>query len=157
MAQALPLLRQRLLVMKSNTIKNTFKGIGFSLFMAVGLMAFSNTEASAQYRDRNDRQERRDDRDNRNGNWNNRNGNDLYRIAQQNGLQDGRQAGREDRRDRDRRDSAQKTSEYRKATNGYYARLGNKNTYKNAYRQAFLQGYENAYNRNGRGNNRNGY
>ena len=47
--------------MKTNLIKNSVKGIGLSLLMAVGLVAFSGTEANAQYRDRDDRQERRED------------------------------------------------------------------------------------------------
>jgi len=48
----------------------------------------------------------------------------------------------------------QKSREYRQATNGYYARLGDKNAYKDAYRQAFLQDYSSSVrNRNGRDRN----
>ena len=137
--------------MKTNTIKNTMKGIGLSLFMAVGLVAFSGTEANAQYQDRNNRQDRQDNRQN------DRYTNELYRAAHLNGFRDGIAKGREDRRDRDR-DGAQRSSEYRKATNGYDRRLGNKNTYKQVYRDAFLQGYNQSYNRNNRrNNNRDGY
>lgn len=150
--------------MTNNSIKNSVKGIGLSLLMAVGLVAFSGTEASAQYRDqddrqerREDRQERREDRQDRRDDRGDRNRNDLYRVARENGFRDGRAEAREDRRDRDR-DNPQRAAEYRKATNGYYARLGNKNTYKEVYRQAFLQGYSSVNNRNNRGNrNRNGY
>jgi len=150
--------------MNSKTIKNTFKGIGFSLLMAVGLVAFSNVEANAQYQDRNnrqdrreDRQDRRNDRDDRNDDRNNRFRNDLYRVAQENGFRDGRVYGREDRRDRDR-DNLQRSREYKKATNGYYSRLGSKNDYRNAYRQAFLEGYNVAVNRrDGRNNRRRDY
>ena len=144
--------------MKTNLIKNTVKGIGLSLLMAVGLVAFSSTEANAQYRDRDDRRERRDDRrerredrqDRRDDRYD-RNRNDLYRVARENGFRDGQAEAREDRRDRDR-DNPQRSREYRNATNGYYARLGNKNTYKDAYRQAFLEGYNSVNNRNRRGN-----
>lgn len=110
--------------------------------MAVGVVAFSSTEANAQWRNQNNRQERWDDR-------NDRNRNELYRIARNNGFQDGQQLGRQDRRDRNR-DNAMKSREYRQGTNGYYARLGNKDAYRNAYRQAFMEGYNAAYNRNGR-------
>ncbi len=154
--------------MKTNIIKNSAKGIGLSLLMAVGLVAFTGTEANAQYRDQDDRQERRDDRqdrrddrqerrDDRRDDRYDRNRNDLYRVARENGFRDGRVEAREDQRDRDR-DNPQRAAEYRKATNGYYARLGNKNTYREAYRQAFLEGYNAVINRNNRGNrNRNGY
>ncbi len=164
--------------MKSNTIKNTLKGIGLSAFMAFGLIAFSNVEAKAQYQNRDDRQDRRnddqnrrddrgdrnddrydrnDDRGDRNNDRYDRNRNNLYRVARDNGFRDGQNEARGNRRDRDRRDP-QRSNEYRKATNGYYSGLGKKDAYKDAYRQAFLQGYDSAFNRNGRGGrNNNGY
>jgi hypothetical protein len=150
--------------MKTNLIKNTVKGIGLSIFMAVGLVAFSSTEANAQYRDRDDRQdrredrqERRDDRRDRRDDRYDRNGSKLYQVAREQGFRDGQMEAREDRRDRDR-NNPQNSREYRKATNGYYSGLGNKDTYRDAYRQAFIQGYNDARNRNGRrNNNRNGY
>lgn len=164
--------------MKSNINKNTLKGIGFSLLMAVGLVTFASVGASAQNQNRDDRQDRqddrrdrrddrqdrRDDRDNRNGDRDDRNRdrddrnrNDLYRVARENGYRDGQSEFREDRRDNDR-NNPQRSNEYRKATNGYYARLGSRNTYKDVYRQAFLEGYNARRNRGGRDrNNRNGY
>lgn len=128
-----------------NTIIKTAKGIGLGMFMALGIAAFTATEANAQYQNRDYRQDRRDDR-------NDRNRNQLYQIAQREGMRDGQQAGREDRRDRDKY-NPQKAKEYKKATNGYVSRFGNKDDYKRIYRQAFVQGYNQAYNRNGRGNN----
>lgn len=139
--------------MKSNLLKNTLKGIGLSVFMAAGLVAFTATDANAQYRDRDYRQDRRDDRRDRRNDRYDRYSNSLYRTAQQQGFRDGMMRGRDDRRDRDRF-NPQKASEYKKGTNGYYNRLGNKNEYKNTYRQAFLQGYNAGY--NGRGNNNGG-
>lgn len=164
LARPLLISGRRLLIMKSNIIKNTLKGIGLSAFMAFGLIAFSSVEANAQYQNRDYNQDRRDNRDNRNDDRDYRNNdrndryrNDLYRVARDNGFRDGQQEARQDRRDRDRNNPT-KSNEYRKATNGYYSRLGNKNDYKNAYRQAFLQGYSSVNNRNGRGGrNGNGY
>lgn len=132
--------------------------------MAVGLVAFSSVEANAQYQDRgynqdrnDDRRDRRDDRNDRNDDRYDRNRNNIFRVARQNGFRDGQSEARDDRRDRDR-NNPQKSNEYKRATNGYYSGLGNKNAYKNAYRQAFLEGYNSVNNRNGRGrNNRNGY
>ena len=140
--------------MKTNMIKNAIKGIGLGMFMVLGLMAFSATEANALRRNRDNRQERRDDRDNQYGDYNNRYSNPLYRVARENGFRDGQAEGRQDRRDRDR-DNLYKSKEYKKATNGYYKALGNKNEYREAYRQAFVQGYNQTYNRRRRGNNNN--
>lgn len=153
--------------MKLNTIKNSVKGIGLGVFMMCGIVAFSSTEANAQRRDRDNQSDRRDDRDNRrndrddrrddrygnNGGYGN---NNVYREAQRQGFQDGINRGRDDRRDRDRY-NPQRSSEYKKATNGYNSRMGNKDAYKNAYRQAFINGYNQSYNRNGRNNGNNGY
>ncbi len=90
---------------------------------------------------------------NNNGNYgNNRNGNNIYRIAQQNGYNDGLRKGAEDAREN--HSNPQGTSEYKRATNGYNSSYGNKEQYKQAYRQAFLQGFDEAQNRGY--NNRNG-
>lgn len=155
--------------MKLN-FKSSVKGIGLGVFMMFGIMAFSTTEANAQWRDRdNDRDERQDDRDyrrdrrddrddryesrNRRNDRDGNNGgyygnNNVYRVAQRQGYQDGLYRGRDDAQDRDRY-NPEKSSEYRKATNGYDSRTGNKNAYKDAYRQAFISGYNQGYNRNG--------
>jgi hypothetical protein len=178
LARALPLTKRRLLFMQSNIITKTAKGIGLGIFMAFGVLAFTSTEASAQYRNNDDQQERRDDRqdrrndrdnrdedrydrnddrDYRNDNRYDRNRNSLYRVARENGYRDGQAEARDDRRDRDR-NNPQRSEEYRSATNGYNQRLGSRGVYKQAYRQAFLEGYNSVINRNGRGRyNRNGY
>lgn len=124
---------------------------------------------------RDDRRDRRDDRrdrddnnnndgyyGNNNGGYgnrgygsNNRNYNNVYRIAQQNGYNDGLRKGAEDARERHY--NPQGTSEYKRATNGYNSSYGNKEGYKQAYRQAFLQGFDegqNRYGNNGRYGNR---
>ena len=152
--------------MTLNIIKNTAKGIGLGMFMAFGIMAFSSTETSAQNRDQrtqedrqddrdyrnNDRDRRNDDNDRRNDDRYDRNRNDVYRVARQNGFHDGQDVARSFRNDRDR-NYPERTREYKRATNGYYSSLGNKNAYKDAYRQAFLEGYKTALYQNNRRNN----
>jgi hypothetical protein len=137
-----------------------------------------------QYR-REHRRDRRDndDRDRNNGSYNRGNrdndqryernrrsdngyygnngyGNNIYRIAQQYGYQDGLNKGAEEAREGDRY-NPQSTTPYKNATNGYDRNYGNREQYKQAYRQAFLQGfdqgynqYRNRWNRNGNYNNR---
>lgn len=138
--------------MKIKNLQQKLAKTGIVLTLAFGFMILTAASASAQYYPQNNqRQDRRDDRNDRNRN------NDLYRVARENGYRDGQNEARRDRRDRDR-NNPQKANEYKKATNGYYSRLGNKNAYKDAYRQAFLEGYNSVGNRRGRRNgNRNGY
>lgn len=139
--------------MQSNIIKRSIKGIGLGLFLMLGIMTLSSVEANAQWRDRDDRNDRRDDRRDRN---NDRNGNGLYSKARQQGYQDGMSAGEGHGRDRQRY-NAEKSSYYKKGTNGYESWMRDKDAYKNAYRQAFTQGYSEGYRRySGRGNNRGG-
>jgi hypothetical protein len=96
-----------------------------------------------------------------NGGYNNGYGNNLYRIAQQNGYRDGVSKGQEEARKGDRY-NPQSTSPYKNGLNGYDRSYGNREAYKQAYRQAFLQGFDRGYNQN-RGNggynnrNRRGY
>lgn len=90
------------------------------------------------------------------GYGNNGNYNNLYRIAQQNGYNDGLRKGAEDARERHNNPTG--TSDYKRATNGYNSSYGNKEGYKQAYRQAFLQGFseaQNQYYNNGRYGNGN--
>ncbi len=156
LAHALHKSGRTLLLMKSNIIKKTAKGLGLGIFMAFGIMAFSSTEANAQYRNPNNQQDRRDNQQDRRDDRNDRNRNDLYSVARENGFRDGQNEAQNNRRDRNHND-AQKSNEYKKATHGYSSRLGSKNDYKNAYRQAFMEGYNSGNNRNGRdGNHRNG-
>jgi hypothetical protein len=94
---------------------------------------------------------------NRNGGYGNGGyNNSFYRIAQQNGYNDGLRKGAEDARER--HNNPQGTSEYKRATNGYDSSYRDKEGYKQAYRQAFLQGFDEGQNRyynNGRYGNRN--
>lgn len=93
---------------------------------------------------------------NRNGGYGNNGYNNVYRIAQQNGYNDGLRKGEEDARERHNNPTG--TSEYKHATNGYSSSYGNKDAYKQAYRQAFLQGFDEGqarYYNNGRYGNRN--
>jgi hypothetical protein len=89
------------------------------------------------------------DRDNRDGR-NDRQ--DIYRIAQQNGYQDGLRSGQQDRR-YNRRSDYRGTDEYRNAVNGYRREFGDRNVYQQAYRDSFRRGYEEGY-RSTTGNSR---
>lgn len=139
--------------MQSNSIKRGIKGIGLGLFLMLGIITFSSVEANAQWRDRSDRNDRRDDRWGRNnGGYNN----NLYSRARQQGYQDGMSAGEGHGRDRQRY-NPERSSYYKKATNGYESWMRDKDAYRNAYRQAFTQGYSEGYRRySGYGNNRGG-
>lgn len=149
--------------MQSNL--NKYKNIGFGFFLLLGVLTFSNVEANAQWRDRDDRrenrQERREERrERREDRWENNNGGynngGLFGKARQQGYQDGMSAGEGHGRDRQNY-NPEKSSYYKKATNGYESWMRDKDSYKNAYRQAFLQGYREGYRRySGRGNNRGG-
>lgn len=81
--------------------------------------------------------------------WNDR-GN-AGSVAQSQGRSDGLREGIDDARKRKRRNPYGK-GRYKKATNGYDSRYGNKEVYKRAYRQAFLRGYDEGYDRNNRNN-----
>lgn len=134
--------------MNTNKYFGNLKKIGLVLSLVFGFILLSNTSASAQYRDNRGY--------GRNGGYGNNGGyrNDIYRIAQQNGYNDGLRKGEEDARER--HSNPQGTSEYKRATNGYDSRYGNKDEYKQAYRQAFLQGFDEAQN-NGYNNNNGRY
>jgi hypothetical protein len=92
-----------------------------------------------------------------NGSYNNGYGNNLYRVAQQNGYRDGLSKGQQEAREGDRY-NPQSSSSYKNGLNGYDRNYGSRDAYKQAYRQAFLQGFERGYNQyrnNGGYNNRN--
>ncbi len=90
----------------------------------------------------------RDDR--RDGRGNDRNDrfdrNDVVRLAQQNGYNDGVRRGQEDR-SRRRGYEMDRSPEYRDATSGYRSEYGNRNVYQQAYRDGFKRGYDEAYRR----------
>jgi hypothetical protein len=89
-------------------------------------------------------------RDNR-GRDDYRNGgrNDIHRIAQQNGYNDGLRNGQDDRARR-RGFNYQNDPRYRDAMSGYRSEYGNRDQYRQAYREGYSRGYEEGY-RNTRG------
>ncbi len=100
--------------------------------------------------DRDDRRGRDSDRyDNRNGRYNRQ---EIYRIAQQNGYQDGLRRGQETRRS-NRRSEYDRTDEYRNASRGYRSEYGDRNAFQQGYREGFRRGYEEGY-RSTSGNSR---
>jgi hypothetical protein len=131
--------------MSINKLHRKLIGSGIALFIFAGFGFFFTTEANAQYR--GNRQIWRDDRNINRGNINRGN---LSRIAQSQGYNDGLREGDKDMRGRKRPNPYSK-GRYKKATNGYSSRLGNKEAYKQFYRQAFVRGYNEAFSRNNRG------
>lgn len=111
---------------------------------------------------------RRDDRYRRNGDYGTyrgRNGgyggnggyNNIYRMAQQRGYQDGVYTGSNDAQ-RGQSYNPQRSRYYKNATDGYNSSYGNKDAYKQAYRNGFLQGYEQGFRQyDGYNNNRRSY
>lgn len=82
------------------------------------------------------------DRD-RDRNRNGRAGN-VNSVPYRNGYQDGLEKGREDGRDRDSFDPV-RHSRYRSADHGYNSRYGSKTDYKLIYRDGFEAGYRDGY------------
>ena len=77
-------------------------------------------------------------------------GNDIYRIAQDQGYRDGVDHGAEQARE-GKRYNPESTRHYKDATSGYRSEYGNKDAYKQAYREGFRQGYDEGYRRYGGG------
>jgi hypothetical protein len=71
-------------------------------------------------------------------------GNDIYRIAQDQGYRDGIEQGAKDGRDRNRY-RPEESGRYRDATRGYRSEYGNKEAYKQAYRDGFRRGYDQGF------------
>jgi hypothetical protein len=144
-------------IMNPNKSQNKIKKFGIVLSLVFGFLLLSSVDVQAQYGGYG-----RDDRYGTYGGRNGRNTNEMYRVAQDYGYNDGLRRGAEDMRDRDRY-NPEKASDYKKATNGYDSYYGNKDEYKRAYRDAFLRGYDDGFNRynqngrttNGRSGNRN--
>jgi hypothetical protein len=67
-------------------------------------------------------------------------------IAAQNGYRDGREAGRNDARDRERFDPV-RAKRYREGDHDFDRRYGSRDDYKRDYRAAFEQGYREGYGR----------
>src|ERR1044071_4306875 len=97
----------------------------------------------------NDRSGRDRDWNDRDGNW--RGGrNDIYRIAQQNGYNDGLRSGQSERNSR-RSFDYRNDDRYRDASSGYRSDYGNRDQYRQAYREGYQRGYEEGYRQNNRG------
>ena len=126
-----------------NRTKRIKRNIGKSciaLFLLANFGFLSVADVNAQYR-RDNRQMRRVERlENRN----------INRIAVAQGRSDGLREGANAIRKRNRHNPYGE-GKFKKATNGYKSRFGNREAYKQSYRQGFLQGYDEAYYRNTRG------
>ncbi len=96
------------------------------------------------------------DRSGRDRDWRDRDGdgrggrNDIYRIAQQNGYNDGLRSGQSERNSR-RSFDYQNDDRYRDASSGYRSEYGNRDQYRQAYREGYQRGYEEGYRQNNRG------
>lgn len=159
--------------MSSNNLQRRIKGLGIAFSLMFGFVLMSAVSASAQYYPQDNQQNRQDDRRdrarerrddyNRNRDNDRRNNDGYYgnngnyggygngsNVARQEGYRDGLAAGRDDARDGERY-KPQNHSDYKKGTDGYNSRYGNKGQYKQIYRDAFMQGYNQAYRNNQRG------
>ena len=145
--------------MKSHYLSSKTVRILLALFFLVGIGMVST--ASAQNwpynQDPYRRDNRRDDRYGRNGGYGNE-----YRIAANQGYQDGQYTGANDAQRRQNY-NPQRSHFYRNGhgDNGGYGRYGNSYQFQQAYRDGFLRGYNDGYQRyggnrrgNGRYNNR---
>lgn len=125
---------------KIKRIKRNIGKSGIALFLLAGFGFLFVADANAQYR-RDNRQTRRIERiENRN----------INRIAVAQGRSDGLREGANAIRKRNRHNPYGE-GKFKKATNGYKSRFGNREAYKQSYRQGFLRGYDEAYYRNTRG------
>lgn len=83
-------------------------------------------------------------------------GNDVYRMAYDNGYNSGVWHGQDHTRQGHRYDATD-PSEYRKGTSGYHSGYGSKDAYKRAFREGFRVGYDVGYRQNGGGYGRDPY
>lgn len=116
--------------MSSNQFRSGFGGAVLTLALLIGVGSAMSTTALAQHRN---------DRDRRYGY-----GNDIYRIAQDQGYRDGMDHGAEHARDRQSY-NPEGTRHYKDATEGYRSSYGNKDAYKQAYRAGFRRGYDEGF------------
>lgn len=70
--------------------------------------------------------------------------NEIYRIAQQNGYNEGLEAGRNDRARRRAFDYDDR-AEYRNANRGYRSEYGDRNVYRQGFQDGYRRGYEEGY------------
>jgi flagellar biosynthesis/type III secretory pathway protein FliH len=87
-----------------------------------------------------------DDRYERDNGYGRNDRDQVYRIAQQNGYQDGQREGLDDR-NRRRGYSVDNSSEYRNAMRGYRSEYGDRSAFQQGYRDGFRRGYDDAYRR----------
>ena len=119
--------------------------LGFSLLLVAGV-GFS---ASVRAQDRDRDQDRRDRNWDRYGNYGG--SSELRQTALNAGYNEGIRAGNDDRQNR-RQSDYRNSNAYRRATQDYNSRLGNRGLYQRYFREAF----ETGYNSNGNGYNSNG-
>jgi hypothetical protein len=124
--------------MKMGKLHNKLAGFGLATFFFAGVGFLLAPEASAQYR--------------RGGAWRTERAEsrNITRIAEAQGYSDGLREGANAVRGR-KRYNPYGEGKYKKGTNGYKSRFGNKATYKRIYQRAFVRGYDEAYYRNTRG------
>lgn len=146
--------------MNSNRIHRSIGGVLIGLFLLLGIAVASGSTVQAQYPWGRDGQDRRDRDDRRNRDWgcDDRNrrgyGYDIYRIAQNQGYEDGLNTGANDAR-RGQSFDPQRSHFYKNATDGYNSSYGNRDAYKQAFRNGFLSGYHEGYRRYGGNRRRN--
>ena len=133
--------------MKIRKLHNRIAGVllGFSLLLVAGI-GFSTT-AHAQDRYPNDDQNRRDRNWDRYGNYGG--STELRQTALNAGYNEGIRAGNDDRQNR-RQSNYQRSNIYRRATQDYNSRLGDRRLYQRYFREAFQNGYN--FNGNNQGN-----
>lgn len=116
--------------------------LGFTLLFGIGIV--SSTTAHAQDRDRDQNRDRNWDR------YGNYGGSaELRQTALNAGYNEGIRAGNDDRQSR-RQSSYQNSTAYRRATQDYNSRLGDRALYQRYFREAFENGYN--FNGNNLGN-----
>lgn len=124
--------------MKNKKIKRKLIKSGIASIVLAGFAFLLAPDVFGQYR-RNDQRARVERVESRN----------VVRIAEAQGYSDGLREGANAIRQR-KRYNPYGEGKYKKGTNGYKSRFGNKSTYKRFYRQAFERGYNEAYNRDTR-------
>jgi hypothetical protein len=95
-----------------------------------------------RHRDRHRDHDRDDDRDDRRDDRRDRQ--DVARIAERNGFEDGLRAGRDDAARGERFDFRDE-ADFREATRGYRSEFGSLDFYRRNYREGFARGYERGY------------
>jgi hypothetical protein len=121
--------------MKIRQIPNKIAGaiLGFTLLFGIGIV--SSTTVHAQDRDRDQNRDRNWDR------YGNYGGSDQLRQTALNaGYNEGIRAANDDRQNR-RQSNYQSSNVYRRATQDYNSRLGDRELYRRYFREAFANGY----------------